>query len=368
MGAVKAILEKGYNITGVAGTSIGSVNGALIAQGDFNLAYNVWKNIKYSTLFDIDENKLTLALKKNINFDIVKYMSRKFTQIVKNGGVDTQKMKDFLDDNIDEDKIRNSEIKFGLVTYSLSEKKPYELFVEDIPKGMLKDYIMASSRLPGFKQEPIGEKFFIDGGVYNNCPVNMLVDKNFKNIFAIRTGTFFKIKGINKINKQKDIDLKIIEPRNNMPNILSFESKTSNFLLDLGYYDALKVLDNLDGFDYYINPLPEETFLKSILEYDQEELAKIYSILRLKNYNSKKTLLETVLPIVLIKIGSKGAKTYKDVIESLVEYVALRENIDQFKVYEFSELLTLVKNKIKLKDKSKLDQVIYRFVKNLEVR
>ena len=164
MGAVKAILEKGYNITGVTGTSIGSVNGAMIAQGDFEVAYNVWKNIKYTTLFNIDENKLTLALKKNIDFDIVKYMSRKFAQMVKNGGIDTQRMRKFLDEHIDEERIRNSEIKFGLVTYSLTEKKPYELFVEDIPNGMLKEYIMASSRLPGFRQEPIGEKFFIDGG------------------------------------------------------------------------------------------------------------------------------------------------------------------------------------------------------------
>ncbi|MDF2865273.1 MAG: patatin [Clostridia bacterium] len=368
MGAVKAILEKGYNITGVTGTSIGSVNGAMIAQGDFEVAYDVWANIKYTTLFNIDENKLTLALKKNINLDIVKYMSKKFTQMVKNGGVDTAKMRKFLDDHIDEDKIRNSKIKFGLVTYSLTEKKPYELFVEDIPRGMLKDYIMASSRLPGFKQEPIGEKFFIDGGVYNNCPLNMLADNNFKKIFVIRTGSFFKIKDINRIRKQNDISLKIVEPRNALPNILNFESKTSNYLLNLGYYDALKVLDNLDGFEYYFNPLPEEIYLNSLIEYDQIELNKIYTLLKLTSHDSKKSLLEIVIPALISKIGFKGVVTYKDVIQALVEYVALKENIEQFKVYEFKDFLSLVKSKIRIKNKSKLDEVIYRLVKNLEIK
>jgi len=368
MGAVKAIIEKGYNITGITGTSIGSINGAMIAQGDFEAAYKVWENIKYDTLFDIDEKKVMLALKRSINFDIVKYMSRKISQMVKNGGVDTQRMRKFLDEYIDEDKIRNSNIKFGLVTYSLTDKKPFELFMEDIPVGMLKDYLMASSRLPGFKQEPIGDKFFIDGGVYNNCPVNMLADKKFKNIIAVRTGSIFKIKGIDKIQSKEDINITIIEPRNTLGNILNFESKTSNRLINLGYYDALKVLDNVDGFQYYFNSLPEEVFFKSLYEYKQDELNKIYELLNLKKFDSKKTLFETVIPILLNKIGFKEAKTYKDVIYALTEYIASKENIDQFKIYDFQEFLEIVKSTIRFKGKNKLDEVIYRLVKDLEIK
>ena len=367
MGAVKAILEKGYNITGIAGTSIGAVNGAMIAQGDFEVAYKVWETIKYDTLFDIDEKKLMHALNKNLNFNIVKYMSRKFTEMVKHGGIDTQKMRKFLDEHIDEDKVRNSNIKFGLVTYSLTDKKPFELFVEDIPKGMLKDYIMASSTLPGFKQEPLENKYYIDGGVYNNCPLNMLVDNDFKDIFVVRTTSYSKIKDIKRIRKQKDVTFKIIEPRGSLGNILNFESKTSNRLINMGYYDALKVLDNLDGIEYYFNPLAEELFQKSLSEYKQEELNKIYELLNLTSFESKKTLFETVIPILISKIGFKEAKTYKDVVQALVEYIALKENIEQYKVYDFYEFLTLVKSKIRFKDKNRLDEVIYRFIKDLEI-
>lgn len=367
MGAVKAILEKGYNITGVTGTSIGSINGAMIAQGDFEKAYEVWENIRYNTLFDIDERKLTAALNKNINYNIVKYMTRKFGNMVKNGGIDTQKMRSFLDEHIDEEKIRNSNVKFGLVTYSLTEKKPYELFIENIPMGMLKDYLMASSRLPGFKQEPLGDKFYIDGGVYNNCPINMLVDSGFKDIIAIKTGPSFKTKELKYIENQKHINLTIIAPRNNLGNILQFDSKAAVQLMTLGYYDALKVLDNLDGFEYYFNPISEETCLKSLFEYDTKELKKIYESLKITDNDSKKTLLETVIPVLLKKIGFKDVKTYKETIYAFVEYIALRENIEQYKIYDFHELLNLVKSKIRLKDKNKLDEVIYRFVKYLEI-
>lgn len=368
IGAIKAIYEKGYNITGVTGTSIGSINGAMIAQGDFDKAYDLWKNIKYGTIFDVDDNKLELALNKNLNLDVIKYVSRKIGQTIKQGGVDTARIRSFLEEYIDEDRIRKSSIKFGLVTYSITENKPYELFAEDIPEGMLIDYIMASSRLPGFKQEPLGEKYFIDGGVYNNCPVNMLAFNGFKKIFAVRTGSFFKIKDINKIKKMEDVSLEMIEPKHSLNNILSFDSKTSNHLINLGYYDTIKVIDKLDGLDYYFNPFPEENILNGLVEYSNDELNKIYSMLNLKTRDTKKPLFEIVIPIMLKKLGFKEVKTYKETIYALLEYIALNEDIEQFKVYDLPEFLNIVKKKMKLKDKNKLDDLIYRFVKNLEIK
>ena len=42
LGAVKAILECGYEIGAYVGTSIGSFNAAVLAQGDFELLYKEW--------------------------------------------------------------------------------------------------------------------------------------------------------------------------------------------------------------------------------------------------------------------------------------------------------------------------------------
>lgn len=38
---------------------------------------------------------------------------------------------------------------------------------------------------PGFKARTIDEKKFIDGGVSNNMPINMLLEKGIDNIIAI---------------------------------------------------------------------------------------------------------------------------------------------------------------------------------------
>ncbi len=45
VGAVKALLEEGYEFGGVTGTSIGALNGAMIAQGDFEAGYKLWESM-----------------------------------------------------------------------------------------------------------------------------------------------------------------------------------------------------------------------------------------------------------------------------------------------------------------------------------
>lgn len=65
-------------------------------------------------------------------------------------------------------------MKFGLVTVCLSDKEAKQVFIDEIPKGELIDYLMATSSLPVFKRAKIDNKSYLDGGVYDNCPVEML--------------------------------------------------------------------------------------------------------------------------------------------------------------------------------------------------
>ena len=48
VGAWKALKEAGIRIKGVAGTSVGALNGALICMDDFSKAERIWENISYS--------------------------------------------------------------------------------------------------------------------------------------------------------------------------------------------------------------------------------------------------------------------------------------------------------------------------------
>jgi len=58
IGVVKAYLEAGYQFDGFVGTSIGAINAAILAQGEFEKAEELWTEISTSQLFDDDITKL----------------------------------------------------------------------------------------------------------------------------------------------------------------------------------------------------------------------------------------------------------------------------------------------------------------------
>jgi len=101
--------------------------------------------------------------------------SKGFIRIVLEHGMDTTRIREFIARNISEDKIRARGCDFGLVTISIFERKPYELFLEDIANGELLSYIAASACVPGFKPVVIGDRTFIDGCLHSSCPINMLI-------------------------------------------------------------------------------------------------------------------------------------------------------------------------------------------------
>ena len=73
------------------------------------------------------------------------------------------------------------------MTYSLTEKQPLSIFVEDMPYGQVADYVMASASFPGFKKTVVEGQEYIDGGIYDNMPVNMMLDRGYKDVVAIET-------------------------------------------------------------------------------------------------------------------------------------------------------------------------------------
>ena len=137
VGAMKAINECGFEIGAVAGTSIGSFNGAMYAQGDFEKLYDLWSNASVTMIIDLDEKELKKATRKKIDIDSIKYWSQFFKESISNKGIDTEKLQKLYEENIDEKKLRKSKIDFGLVTVSVTDKKPVCVYKEDIENGKI---------------------------------------------------------------------------------------------------------------------------------------------------------------------------------------------------------------------------------------
>ena len=187
IGAYKAILEEGIHIDGITGTSIGSLNGAMIVQGDFDICSDLWENVSYSMVINENDEEMQKFQQLKFKREDIKTLIEKLKVIIGERGFDITPFKELLDTYIDEDRIRKSPLDFGLVTVNLSDFKAYEVFKEDIPNGKLKDYLLASAYLPIFKQEKLGGKVYLDGGFYDNLPFKMLQNKGYDKLILVRT-------------------------------------------------------------------------------------------------------------------------------------------------------------------------------------
>lgn len=346
MGAMKAILECGYEIGGYVGTSIGAFNAAVLAQGDFEKFYDKWYKASATMGLDVKEKELSKLVSKKWDISSVKYWAKFISDSIANKGIDTTKLKALYDEIIDEEKLRNSPYDYGLVTLSLTDKKPIYVYKEDIPKGQVSNYVLASSYHPVFKQDKIlkDDKIYIDGGFYDNCPLTLLKNKGYKDIFEIRTGAI----GITRKIDRKGLNIITISPSKAMGGLLFSDNSVVRTSMEMGYYDCLRIIKGYIGNKFYVIPTDKDKVFKALLNLTDEQILNIVKdvkITGIEGMEPKKILFEKVLPLIQSKIKNKDTSSYQKAIVSMIEYIT-EDELKIYKLYTFEELLTEFKKKI----------------------
>ncbi|MGM0498656.1 MAG: patatin-like phospholipase family protein [Bacillota bacterium] len=359
IGALKALKELNIEIEAVAGTSVGAMNGAMFVQNKLDLAYDYWYNISTSKVLDIEDKYLSELLNLSINQNNISYFIKKAKEVLQNRGLDNSFLKDILKNNIDEEKLRNSEIDFAIVTLSLSDLKPLELFIDEIPQGKVIDYIMASSYLPAFKMQRIDGKILIDGGFYDNLPLNTLLNKGYKKIIAIRTY------GLGNIEKKVDDnkELIFINPSQELGRMLNFDQENARKNIKMGYYDTMKYFKNLTGNKYYLNIKKDESFfINYLLNLDEKIIKRLLKQLSLAEEPYLRSFFENLIPklVNLLEIDYKS--NYTVIVIRLLEEIAAYLKIDRYKIYTFEELLKIVRENYQKKGKD-LTRKLPAFIK-----
>lgn len=346
IGAYKALVEEGIQVGGIAGTSVGALNGAMIAQGDYEKAYEIWHEISYSKVIEANDKEIERLKQMKLDKENISLLTEKIKEVLHEKGLNITPLKNLILESVDEDKIRNSGKDFGIVTVSLTDLKPLEIYIEDIPSGKLAEYLMASAYLPVFKKEKIDGKRFIDGAIYNNLPVNLLVDKGYKDLILIRTNGI----GIAKKVDLEELNTVLISPNEDLGRALDFDQDAARYNLKLGYYDGLKALRGLNGHSYYIEPKKDEDyFMNYLLNLEEEKVLKLGEILKIdENIPYKRALFEFIIPKLSSMLGVEKEASYGDIFFSLLEKLAEIYKIGRFKIYKYNELLDLVKEKYKV--------------------
>ena len=279
IGIWKALEELGIKICAISGASIGSLNGALMLQGDINNAIDLYKNIKINDIMEIND-------KVDTNKDLfdLSNMRAFVSDFTKNKGIDNTPLRETINKYIDVDKIYKSKIDFGLVTYSVKDKKPLQVFKNEIPKEEMVEFLLASACFPIFKAQKIGDTEYMDGGLYDNVPINMLVEKGYKNIIVADINGI----GFSRRMVDKNVYLKVISPKENLGGIFEFNhEKISNNII-LGYLDTMKSFNKMQGHIYYFFSNEFDKMLKVFnlqTISGLENAAKIYKMNKYKAYS-----------------------------------------------------------------------------------
>ena len=183
IGAWRALSEAGVKISAVAGTSVGALNGALVCMGDLEKAGHIWKEMVFSRVMDVDDELMEQFFDGEASIrEILKGLWKKLAD----GGIDITPLKELIHEVVDEEKIRKCGKEFCLLTFSVSDMKELDLSIEDIPEGLLEDFLLASAYLLGFKNEPLHGKTYIDGGAVNNVPTASLLKRGYKDLIQVR--------------------------------------------------------------------------------------------------------------------------------------------------------------------------------------
>ena len=346
IGAWKALREAGVKIRGVAGTSVGALNGALICMDDLEQAERLWKTIAYSKVMDVNDELMgRLFDKEKMTSEDWRSTLRDIFKVLGEGGADIAPLRRLLEENVDEDRIRNSPVEFYSCTYSVTDHRELDVDMKTVPEGQMQDMLLASSYLPVFKNEKLHGKTYVDGGVTNVLPVNALLERGYENLILIR---IFGVGHEKKITIPEGTTVLEIAPRISLGSILQFDGAKSRRNMRIGYYDAVRMLYGLEGKIYYIEENKEECYyLKQLIGIQEEVLTFLLNAHKLEPEAGLRGYTEIILPLVAAELKLGNDWNYKTLYLSMLEASARLLRIGKYRVYTVDELRAAVEKKAK---------------------
>lgn len=357
VGVWKALNKLNMKFDIVTGVSIGSINGAFYVANEYKKCLKMWQKITTSDLFDV-------AIGSKMSKEDIKLLVKQMSS----GGISFSNAYNFLKKNINEEKVRKSKIDYGLVTVSLTNKKPRFLTKEQIPYGKLVDYICASSICyPFVHAQDINDESFIDGGFYDGIPINLAIDMGATEILAVD----LSVLAINKKPKDKNIKVDVIKMKDKTPLTLTFTKEYANKNIKYGYNDTMKHFNKLDGKFY--------TFRKNDLDKSYNELNKYFvEILKSTILNEPKNKivneLFSIAKINKLFVKIKYNHDFKEEVEEALEHLGVLFDIPNENIYSIKKYNKLLIRKVKelnyikinknLKDKFLIGYMYNKYMKS----
>ena len=249
VGAYRALRELGLSFSLVTGVSIGALNGAMIVQGDFDKAGTLWESLDVEKVIG---KGLNLTTDIDYYFNNVQKLLPFLKSYTQNKGMDTAPLWEIITTHLDYAKLSSSAMDFGLLCVEVPSFQACEQTKATLSKQSLAHWVMASaSCFPAFPIYNINGKSYIDGGYYDNLPIDLAFKMGASEVIAISLHNDF----VTKYDSNPLV--RHIRPSRYLGTMLDFSQDSIARNIKLGYLDTKRYFGKLAGLRFAFMPLDE---------------------------------------------------------------------------------------------------------------
>ncbi|MBR2812034.1 MAG: patatin-like phospholipase family protein [Solobacterium sp.] len=238
--AMRQYHQDDWNI--ITGTSVGALNAMMLVQKDYDAMEDMYENLKAEQIikgYIPTEISLSSLIKDRDSF------IPSFRHWLKEKGVDVSPFIEMVRKYYHPDRFFASEIDFGCMVATQNGHEPVYV-TKDMMREHGEDWLVATaSAYPAFPVRQIEEKGYVDGGYFDNLPVDFALRLGAEEILAIDLNSTPQHPLY--LNKES---IMYLHPHEELYEFLDFDKEKMARARLLGYHDGLKALHVYDGIRY----------------------------------------------------------------------------------------------------------------------
>ena len=253
VGVWRALQELEWTPAIITGASVGTLNGCMFASGKADEVEQLWRTMESHDVLDVPATRDADELRAF------------FLDVIRSGGLDVQPLAEQIDAMIDEEAVRRSPIRFGLVMTEMATMRSVQCQIEDIPAGQLKEYLLASSAcFPALRPREIDGVKYIDGGWRDNMPLRLAAAMGATELLGV------DIDGIGIIPPNNTgLPTRIVRSHWNLGPTLDFDPARAARNIALGYLDTMRLFGRFGGTAYAILPSDDGFLARFAAQYQR---------------------------------------------------------------------------------------------------
>lgn len=326
VGVLKAMKDIGqYNFDKVVGVSVGSLNAAMIVQGDLDKLEYMYDHLVASNI--VNGYVPTDMSIKSILDDKEGFLTQ-LQYYIKEHGIDIGPFYEHVHTYYDPKKFHKSKMDFALVT-ALNKDHSGCIIEKDMMDEKAEDWLVAScSAYPAFPIKVIDGVEYIDGGYYDNSPIDYALRDGADEVVAIEMG----VDTLHPLYRDKKI-VQLIHPHYELYDFLCFDKEKMQKAKIIGYNDAMKFYKKYEGYRY--------TFKKFALPvyFNEYERAMLIKEVQIKNATSinERFRSEHVISDKLMEQMHLDSLSDKKIFFGMIDALMDLCGMDDTKVYTIKE-------------------------------